>query len=130
LLEHGYEGQIVRLNSPYEEKRSSNLLKRKEFVDQEFELIDIEEGAGNWDGMAKRAICALPDGRQFGAGISGTQSFALKLLQEKDNYRLVTVKYHALTPDGIPRFPIAIKFWEHNFDAIEQRIMVKKDLFG
>jgi DNA ligase 1 len=130
LLEDGYEGQIVRLNAPYEEKRSFNLLKRKEFVDQEFELIDIEEGQGQWSGYAKRAICALPDGRKFGAGISGTQAFAYELLHAKDKYHLVTVKYHALTPDGIPRFPIAIKFWEHEFDALESHTKAKKDLFG
>jgi DNA ligase 1 len=130
LLENGFEGQIVRLDAVYEEKRSSNLLKRKEFVDEEFELIDIEEGQGQWSGFAKRAVCALPDGRKFGAGISGTQEFCLDLLNAKNKYHLVTVKYHALTPDGIPRFPIAIKFYEHEFDAIEERTAVKKDLFG
>ena len=131
LLEHGYEGQIVRLDTPYLEKRTSNLLKRKEFVDQEFELINIEEGAGNWEGYAKRAICEDANGNRFGAGISGTQEYCARLLREKDKYHAVTVKYHALTPDGIPRFPIAIKFWEKEFDALEERIVTKKmDLFG
>jgi len=131
LLEHGFEGQIIRLNVPYEQKRTSNLLKRKDFVDQEFELIAIEEGQGQWSGLAKRAICALPDGRQFAAGISGTQDFCNELLQTRYKYKAVTVKYHALTPDGIPRFPIAVKFWEKEFDAFEERIKTKKkDLFG
>lgn len=131
LLEDGYEGQIVRLNASYDEKRSPKLLKRKDFVDQEFDLIEIQEGQGNWEGYAKIALCALPDGRRFGAGISGTQGYTYKLLQEKDKYTAVTVKYHALTPDGIPRFPIAIKFWEREFDAIEANIVTRKrDLFG
>jgi DNA ligase 1 len=131
LLEHGFEGQIVRLNTLYLEKRTSNLLKRKDFVDQEFELIEIQEGQGNWEGYAKIAICRLSDGRQFGAGISGTQEFTLQLLNERDKYKAVTVKYHALTPDGIPRFPIAIRFWEKGFDALEDRIITKKkDLFA
>lgn len=130
LLEHGYEGQMVRFNKPYEQKRSSVLLKRKEMQDEEFQLLDIEEGQGNWAGYAKIAICQTIDGRQFGAGISGTQEFNYKLLREKEKYRSVTVKYQALTPDGVPRFGIAIKFWENEFDALEDRIQPKKDLFA
>jgi DNA ligase-1 len=129
LLEHGYEGQIVRFNTKYEQKRTSVLLKRKEMQDEEFQLIDIEEGQGNWAGYAKIAICQTIDGKRFGAGISGTQEFNYKLLREKDKYKSVTVKYQALTPDGVPRFGIAIKFWENEFDALEDRIQPKKDLF-
>jgi DNA ligase 1 len=130
LLKGGFEGQIVRFDTPYEEKRSSNLLKRKEFQDEEFELIDIEEGQGNWEGMAKTAICVATNGKRFGAGIAGTQEDNIKLLKEKDKYHSVTVKYQALTPDGIPRFPIAIKFYEELFDGLEERIKPRRDLFA
>jgi DNA ligase-1 len=129
-LEAGFEGQMIRIDAPYEEKRTSNLLKRKEFVDQEYELIDIEEGQGNWEGLAKRAVCALSDGRRFGAGISGTQDFCQRLLREKDKYRSVTVRYQALTPDDIPRFPIATKFYEEPFGALKEYMAPKKDLFA
>jgi DNA ligase-1 len=130
LLTNGYEGQIVRHNTPYEQKRTNNLLKRKEFVDQEFELKDILEGQGQWTGYAKIAVCSLPDGREFRAGISGTQEFNYQLLLEKDKYKSVTVKYQALTPDGIPRFPIAIKFYDDIFGGLEERIKPRKDLFA
>jgi DNA ligase 1 len=130
ILQHGYEGQMLRFNKPYEQKRSSYLLKRKETQDEEFKLIDIEEGQGNWAGYAKIAICETIDGKRFGAGISGTQEFNAKLLKEKNNYQAVTIKYQALTPDGVPRFGIATKFWENEFDDLEQRIKPKKDLFG
>jgi DNA ligase 1 len=128
-LDQGFEGQIVRHNSKYEEKRSINIQKRKEYIDEEYELIDIEEGAGNWKGLAKRAICILPDGRTFGAGISGTQQYCEKLLLDKDQYKSVTIKYFALTPDGIPRFPIATKFFDQEFGGLEERLKVKRDLF-
>jgi DNA ligase 1 len=130
LLTDGYEGQIIRHNTPYEQKRSHGLLKRKEFVDQEFELKDILEGQGQWSGYAKIAVCSLIDGREFRAGISGTQEFNYRLLQEKDKYKSVTVKYQALTPDGIPRFPIATKFYEDIFGGLEERIKPRKDLFA
>lgn len=80
-LEDGYEGQMVRLDKPYENKRSKSLLKRKEFLDSEFEIVAIEEGNGNWAGFAKRVILKLADGRTFGAGLKGNQSYAKELLE-------------------------------------------------
>ena len=40
-VEDGYEGQMVRLNREYENKRSKFLLKRKEFITEEFIVLDI-----------------------------------------------------------------------------------------
>jgi len=107
-IEAGWEGQMVRLDAPYEQKRSKTLLKRKEFLDAEFECVAIEEGNGNWAGVAKRVSCRLPDGRIFGAGIKGDRRRAAELLNEKHN--VVTVKYFQLSPDGVPRFPVVTKF--------------------
>jgi ATP-dependent DNA ligase len=107
-LEQGYEGSMWRNNTPYENRRTKNLLKRKDFVDEEFQVVAIEEGVGNWSGAAKRVICRLPDGREFGAGIKGTYERGVELLKEKHD--IVTIKYFQLTPDGIPRFGVATKF--------------------
>jgi len=105
-LENGYEGQMVRINAPYENGRTWNLLKRKEFFDTEYELVDIQEGLGNWSGKAKIATLKHPDGRTFGAGITGTMEFCEQLLKNKEKYigKKTTVNYTNLTPDGIPRF--------------------------
>ncbi len=115
FLNAGYEGQMVRLNAGYEGgKRSANLLKRKEFQDAEFKIVEVVEGQGNWSGYAKRLTVELPDGRTFGAGIAGTQDFCRKLLDERTDWvgRQATVKFFTPTSDGIPRFPVAIKFHE------------------
>jgi DNA ligase-1 len=108
-LQMGYEGQMVRLNGPYEQKRSKQLLKRKEFQDAEYPVVAIEEGLGNWTGYAKKATLQLPDGRTFGAGIKGTQEYCKQLLACPCP-KLATIRYFNLTPDGIPRFPIAVEF--------------------
>jgi ATP-dependent DNA ligase len=108
-LEAGYEGSMWRADTQYEQKRSKGLLKRKESQDEEFECVSIEEGVGNWAGMAKSVVCRLPDGRTFGAGIKGSQKRAVELLSE--DHRVVTVQFFHLTPDGIPRFPVVTKFW-------------------
>jgi len=109
---NGYEGQMIRINGSYEQKRSKNLLKRKEFLDEEFEVLAIEEGIGNWAGFAKRVICRLPDGRVFGAGVKGSQEFTRKLLEDRDHYvgKTATVRFFNYTPDGVPRFPVAVDF--------------------
>jgi DNA ligase-1 len=107
-LVDGYEGSMWRKNDIYYNKRTKSLQKRKEFNDEEFEVVEIVEGAGNWSGVAKSVVCKNKQGKQFGAGIKGTREFCRTLLHEK--HKVVTVKYFQLTPDGIPRFGVATKF--------------------
>lgn len=107
-IELGYEGQMVRLDVPYEQKRSKGLLKRKEFVSDEFPVVRVEEGLGNWAGYGKRIVCRLPDGREFGAGVKGNQAFTKELLTR--DVKIATIKFFHLTPDGVPRFPVAVDF--------------------
>ena len=106
-LTEGFEGQIIRLNALYEHKRTSALLKRKEFQDQEYPIVDVLEGVGNRQNMAAKTLHKLPDGRTFKAGIVGNTNYCRKLLQEKKNVigKMGTVVYFNLTPDGVPRFP-------------------------
>lgn len=107
-LEDGYEGQMIRLNERYENKRSKYLLKRKEFLTDEFPVVDIEEGRGNWAGYIKRFILELPDGRTFGAGVRGTQEVMKQLLESNETPTWATLRYFTPTPDGVPRFPVVV----------------------
>jgi DNA ligase-1 len=109
FLSQGYEGGIIRLDGPYEKKRSNLLIKRKDFEDDEFEIVRIEEGLGNWSGAAKRVVFKIEDGREVGSGLKGTREYARTVLAEADDYvgKKVTIQFFTRTPDGIPRFPIA-----------------------
>jgi DNA ligase-1 len=107
-LEDGYEGQMIRLNAPYENKRSKYLLKRKEFLTDEFPVVGMEEGKGNWAGYIKRFILELPDGRTFGAGVRGTQEVMKQLLESDETPTWATLRYFTPTPDGVPRFPVVV----------------------
>lgn len=51
-IDEGYEGQIIRTDATYEFKRTKRLLKRKEFQDREYKILDIVEGEGNRTGTA------------------------------------------------------------------------------
>lgn len=101
-----YEGSIIRLDTPYQKKRTNMLLKYKDFHDEEYELLDILEGNGNWLGMAKVACLRMPDGKTFEANIAAPMKVAKWLLVNKDRYlgKMTTVRYPNLTPDGKPRF--------------------------
>jgi DNA ligase-1 len=107
----GYEGQMIRLpNGLYDQKRSNNLLKHKpEGIDTEYEIRNVLEGQGNWSMKAKMIECALPDGRLFRATVKGTMDYLSMVWIDRESYigKQATVWCQNLTPDGIPRFPIA-----------------------
>ncbi len=125
-LELGYEGQMVRLDDfSYESgKRSKSLLKRKEFLDAEFEISGVFEGEGNWAGYAKVLEFILPgdhrleNGKRPRAGIKGTQEFTKDLLENWRQYKYATVEFFGYTKAGIPRFPVAAKWWT----SLEEKI--------
>lgn len=105
-LKDGYEGQMIRLNASYEHKRSRHLLKRKTFIDSEFELVDLEAGRGGAAHRAARAILKTDAGITFEVGIIGSHAYATQLLTDRAKLvgRRATVIYQNLTPAGVPRF--------------------------
>jgi ATP-dependent DNA ligase len=108
-LEYGYEGQMIRINAVYQEdKRSKYLIKRKEFLSEEFPVLEMTEGQGNWAGHIKQLVLQLPDERKFGAGIRGTQEVLSNLYKNGKKPDWATVRYFTPTPDGIPRFPVVV----------------------
>lgn len=105
---NGYEGQIIRLDTPYLNKRTKNLIKRKEFIDAEFPILRIEEGIGTWAGFAKTVVCSLPDGREFGAGFKGDKAYAKEVLDNADKYKYATIRYFKESEFGVPLQGIAV----------------------
>jgi ATP-dependent DNA ligase len=116
-LEQGYEGQMVRKNSSkYDNKRSTSLLKRKEFIDAEYKVVDIDVGNGNRSGTAKHLVCYCPTTKTtFNSNIKGSFDYLKEIYDNRKDYigKLATIKYFQLTPDGIPRFPYAIGFRDY-----------------
>ncbi len=107
------EGIIIRiLNAPYENKRSKYLLKYKNFEDEEFKVLDIEEGTGDWQGCAKRIICELNEPATtgettFASNIDGKREDARELLQNKQKYigQWATVRFQEYSEYGVPLIP-------------------------
>lgn len=109
-LQEGYEGQMVRLDVAYENKRSNSLLKRKEFITAEYPIVAMHEGEGNWRGAVKRYTMRLPTGQEFGAGVRGKYPDLAKLLADGIMPKWGTLRSFAPTPDGIPRFGVVIDY--------------------
>lgn len=111
----GYEGQMIRLDAPYENKRSNSLLKDKEFDDTEFTILGVEEGKGNMSGKVGKVYFKTADGQDFDSPINGDWEYLAKLLKENKLIgKPATVRHFRLTPAGIPRFPkvVAIRDYE------------------
>ena len=117
-LEDGYEGQMVRYDEKYEAKRSKFLLKRKEFLDEEFEIISVDEGLGNWAGYAKFISIKLGDGSTQKSGLRGDFETNSKRLAEASEYvgGQATVRFQNRTPDGKLRFPVAVALYKGKRD--------------
>lgn len=108
-IAYGHEGIMVRIiDSPYEHKRSANLLKCKPTDDSEFVIVDIVEGDGNLGGMAGKVICKMEDGRTFGANIKGGRECNKDIWNYREKYigQKVTITYNGFTGkgDGLPNF--------------------------
>lgn len=110
-LQEGQEGQIVREDSKYENKRSASLLKRKEFDDGEYEILGMEEGLGNRAGTCGAMMFQTPEGKAFRSNVKGSWEFVQHLWTNRKTYlgRQATIRYFGLTPgDKIPRFPYVV----------------------
>ena len=116
---NGYEGYMLRdAKMPYEFKRSKGLLKYKNFDEDEFTLVEIIEGQGNWSGAAKAVVVRLKDGTTSEAGVAGTYE-RNKFVFENQKLYLggdVTIKYQGFTKDGKLRFGVVKAFHEGKRD--------------
>jgi DNA ligase-1 len=117
-VEEGYEGQMLRLDGKYENKRSKNLLKHKSFVDEEYTILDICEGEGNRTGTAGYMVFETADGKPFKSNVKGTWDETAEMLRNKKQLigKQATIKYFNLTPDGIPRFPFVIGIDRNSYE--------------
>lgn len=112
----GYEGSIVRNSDGfYLNKRSYDLQKVKEFDDNEFQIVGIEEGRGKLSGHVGAFICITADGKEFLAKMAGETSQLERYYQDHSLWqgKLLTVQYQGLTgKEKVPRFPVGLRIRE------------------
>lgn len=128
----GFEGSMGRTpTAPYQNKRTHDLVKRKDFIDNEFQVAKLGEGEGNWAGACKRIWCWLPvvpehertpdnisEETTFIAVPRGSREYLTKLLHGPVP-KEITCRYFEWTTSTIPkpRFPIGVAIWPDGRDV-------------
>jgi ATP-dependent DNA ligase len=113
LFNNTYEGSMIRKpDGKYEHKRSKSLVKRKEFIDEEFEIVDVVPAEREPDlGLY---VCQTTDGTRFNVTPKCTKKEKREILKNKDNFvgKKLTVKYQEKFENGIPRFGVGLRVRE------------------
>lgn len=108
FIEQGYEGIMLRnINGMYRENyRSYDLQKYKEFVEDEYTIIDYKEGDGRDKGTVIW-ICET-NGKTFSVRPRGTIEIRKDFFKKGKEYigKKLTVIFQELSEMGIPRFPV------------------------
>ena len=111
FVAEGYEGIMVRNNDGVYgiNKRSKDLQKFKQFLDDEFSIVDFLEGTGN-DAGTVIWVCTNDNNDTFKVRPRGTREQRREWFSDGNNLigSTLTVRYFELTDDGIPRFPVGI----------------------
>jgi DNA ligase 1 len=110
----GYEGIMLRNESGIYEsgKRSADLQKYKEFLDSEFQIVDI---VSDKDGGAVFVVQNTFANNKFNV-VGGTHEQRKNWLADKESLigKLVTVKYQTLYKDtSLPQFPTFVAFRDY-----------------
>jgi DNA ligase-1 len=116
LLGEGYEGIIVRnYLTPYERKRSTQIMKFKPKKSDTYRIVGVEEEVSK-DGIPKNQlgalVCASGDGNTFnvGSGFTDLQRKNLWNCRTKLVGKEVKVEYQHITPKRkVPRFPVFVE---------------------
>ena len=109
-LAQGYEGSMLRTNGLYEQKRSYNLQKFKDFHDTEATITGYEEGKGKRQGTLGKFLMTDDEGIQFGCppGKGYTYKDLANMLLNIHDYigQRATFTYFQRTQAGSYRHPL------------------------
>lgn len=103
----GGEGLMLhRADSLYHGGRSQDLLKVKQWLDDEAKVIGYRPGSGKYEGMMGALELETADGLRF---LLGTGFSAAERRQPPPLGSTVTYRYTGLTANGQPRFPAFLR---------------------
>jgi ATP-dependent DNA ligase len=109
-LAQGYEGSMLRTNGFYEQKRSYNLQKFKDFHDTEATITGYEAGKGKRQGTLGKFIMTDDEGIEFGCppGKGYTYKDLKLILDNIHDYigQRATFTYFQRTQAGSYRHPL------------------------
>lgn len=110
----GYEGIMYRqATAPYghahectnKENRWPTLIKRKDYIDEEFVIVDTELGEGKYAECVGALVFQTAEGKRFTAGSGLSDMQRMRFMDDPPIGKKATIKYRILTLDRIPREP-------------------------
>lgn len=106
FVKEGYEGTMLRnYDSTYQlNKRTKDLQKYKDFMEDEFKIIGFTDGEGSEKGQVIWK-CVTKEGKEFNVVPIGTRVHRKKLFKEAEKHigKQLTVIFFGYTEKGIPR---------------------------
>lgn len=119
-MEQGHEGQMIRVNELYQNKRTKFLLKDKRWIDEEFTILSVIEGKGKLMGKVGKLGFKKGD-NYFESAVNGDHEYIHQLWLDKNKLigKKATVKYFELTTANengglVPRFPKVIAIRDYD----------------
>jgi DNA ligase-1 len=110
FLDLGYEGSILRTDTPYKHGRSWGLMKFKDFHDTEATIVGYEEGKGKREGTIGKFLMEDDNGIKFGCppGKGYTYADMTRMLENVHDYigKKATFTYFERTKAGSYRHPL------------------------
>jgi DNA ligase-1 len=107
----GYEGTMIRSrHGMYKpDRRSYDLLKYKDFLDEEFEIIGGRSAQGRDEGTVIFE-CKTKSGLTFNVRPKGTWDERKDYLDNLNEYvgQMLTVRFQEKSEDGVPIFPVGL----------------------
>lgn len=111
FVAEGYEGVIVRaLGGVYRfGYRSSDLLKLKNFSDDEFLIIGWTTGKGKFSNVPIFR-CVTKGGKEFDVTPRGSDAVRRQMLADADEHigKYMTVRYMGFSSEGIPKIAVGV----------------------
>lgn len=112
-IERGFEGTIIRHSEQgYQvNKRSSQLLKYKDFMDETYLVTDVVSSEARPEQGIVTCWCKKT-GKYFNCGMKFSHAEREEILTNKENYigQIAEVRFFELSEEGIPRFPVCVGF--------------------
>ena len=98
--QHDWEGVILNLDTPYECKRTKNLIKVKKFYTYDLKVIGVEEGTGRNKGTLGSLVVKYKNNTvNVGSGFTDEERSYYWNNQDKIIGRVIEVKYKEITTD-------------------------------
>ncbi len=112
FVSQGYEGTMIRHSDEgYSvNKRSSQLLKYKDFIDEVYTVNEIWPSEARPDqGIVE---CVTSEGITFTCGMKFSHADREEILINKENYigKMAEIRFFEYTDGGLPRFPVCVGF--------------------